>query len=390
MPHLVTAPHSSSPSPRPDVTTPDGPSDEAKDTGTRLSFTQVTASGLAAISATVLMSFFGVAGTIIGAGLASVATVIGNFLYTRSIEKAHAQLKPVVANIKPVVRPRTDLTSASSNRTAHAGLATTSRYAEPWDTDTTGEEPTVEITPAEGDTSAEGDTTEDSAAEGVDDAPPPRNRWLRLIDRYGKGKVLTVTALAVFLVVMGVVLVVELAIGKPISDAVRGQEGSGTSISTSRDRGTGSDSDDSQGGTSDTEQRDSGGDGSGGNGSGDHGRDQQQAPNQDAPADDPTSVPDTDPTAPATDGSEDGSTDTGTDGSDDTGGTDEQAPSTGDTDTGGTDTGSGTDTGRPGTSSDGGTSTGTGSGATGRDDGTSTGESGTGATGRSAEVPPVS
>jgi hypothetical protein len=66
----------------------------------RLSLTQVVASGLAAVSTTVLLSLFGVAGTIIGAGLASVLTVVANFLYTRSIEKTHAQLKPVVGTIQ--------------------------------------------------------------------------------------------------------------------------------------------------------------------------------------------------------------------------------------------------------------------------------------------------
>lgn len=50
-----------------------------------LSATQVAASGLAAVSATVAASYFGVAGTVISAGLISVIAVIANAVYSYSI-----------------------------------------------------------------------------------------------------------------------------------------------------------------------------------------------------------------------------------------------------------------------------------------------------------------
>src|SRR5690606_2532009 len=85
-----------------------------------------------------------------------------------------------------------------------------------------------------------GDADGTDAEEAQPDAPAtdtPTNRGLRLVDRYGRGPVLTVTALARFVVVMGVVLVVELTFGKPIADAVRCVEGTGTPISRHRSVG---------------------------------------------------------------------------------------------------------------------------------------------------------
>jgi hypothetical protein len=183
----------------------------------RLSVTQIIASGLAAVSTTVLLSFFGVAGTIIGAGLASVLTVVANFLYTRSIERTHAQLKPVVGQM---VRPRPGAGGGPDGGTAVV----------------------LEVQPV-GATDDGGDVDEGEA--GATPTPPadrPRNAWLRLVERHGTFRVLAASAALVFVVVMGIVLAVELLIGKPLADAVQGTEGTGTSIS--RTSGTDADAPD--------------------------------------------------------------------------------------------------------------------------------------------------
>ena len=52
-----------------------------------LSATQVVASGLAAISSTVVASYFGVAGTVIGAAIGAVLTVTGNAVYGYSLRR---------------------------------------------------------------------------------------------------------------------------------------------------------------------------------------------------------------------------------------------------------------------------------------------------------------
>ncbi|GED10603.1 hypothetical protein [Cellulosimicrobium cellulans] len=205
----------------------------------RLSLTQVIASSLAAVSTTVLLSYFGTAGTIIGAGIASALTVVANYVYTRSIQKTREQLVPVVGKVVQVTTGASTARDRATTTTVTTAVASVPRG-------------TVVVADAASDagaaTSAEqdDDATQKTVDGGDVGAPPEpgtgpepaQNAWLRLVDRYGRGRVLTVSALALFVVVMGVVLVVELVIGKPISDAVRGVEGSGTTISRERSTGT--------------------------------------------------------------------------------------------------------------------------------------------------------
>ncbi|MFJ2519821.1 hypothetical protein ACIOWF_12705 [Cellulosimicrobium cellulans] len=207
----------------------------------RLSLTQVVASSLAAVSTTVLLSYFGTAGTIIGAGIASALTVVANYVYTRSIQKTREQLVPVVGKVVQVTTGGSTARDRATTATVTTAVASVPRgtvvVADP--ASDAGAATSVE----QGDDAT---ATQETVNRGDVGAPPEQgtdpepaqNAWLRLVDRYGRGRVLTVSALALFVVVMGVVLVVELAIGKPISDAVRGVEGSGTTISRERSTGT--------------------------------------------------------------------------------------------------------------------------------------------------------
>lgn len=61
----------------------------------RIRPTQVAASALAAVTAAVLGSTMGVAGTVIGAGLASIVTTVGGVLYLRSIERTKEGVRQV-------------------------------------------------------------------------------------------------------------------------------------------------------------------------------------------------------------------------------------------------------------------------------------------------------
>jgi hypothetical protein len=62
----------------------------------QLSATQVIASALAATTATVAASYLGVAGTVIGAAVASVLTVVGNAVYSHSIQRTSERVREVV------------------------------------------------------------------------------------------------------------------------------------------------------------------------------------------------------------------------------------------------------------------------------------------------------
>ncbi|MFJ4232160.1 hypothetical protein [Cellulosimicrobium cellulans] len=207
----------------------------------RLSLTQVVASSLAAVSTTVLLSYFGTAGTIIGAGIASALTVVANYVYTRSIQKTREQLVPVVGKVVQVTTGGSTARDRATTTTVTTAVASVPRgtvvVEDAADAEAeTGVVPRGEVATGPDETVDRGDAG--TSSEPGTDPEPPQNAWLRLVDRYGRGRVLTVSALALFVVVMGVVLVVELAIGKPISDAVRGVEGSGTTISRERSTGT--------------------------------------------------------------------------------------------------------------------------------------------------------
>ncbi len=137
-----------------------------------LSITHILASALAAVTATFAASYFGVSGTIIGAALASVVTVIGNTLYSHSIQRTRQRVRSVV--------PLTTL-----------GLRSTA-VADP----------------------SPGDTTAAS--------PPPRLAipWQRV----------AVGAAGLFLIVAGIVTGIEIAAGRPLHSIVHDHSGSGTSL----------------------------------------------------------------------------------------------------------------------------------------------------------------
>jgi hypothetical protein len=59
----------------------------------QISAGQVAASSLAAVSAAVVCSFFGVAGTVIGTAIASLVATVGSALYSYSLRRTRARLR---------------------------------------------------------------------------------------------------------------------------------------------------------------------------------------------------------------------------------------------------------------------------------------------------------
>ena len=72
--------------------TRDDPRDQPRDR-VQLSVVQVAGSSLAAMSAAVLCSYFGVAGTVIGTAAASAFATIGSALYSYSLRRTQARLR---------------------------------------------------------------------------------------------------------------------------------------------------------------------------------------------------------------------------------------------------------------------------------------------------------
>lgn len=104
------------------------PRDRApRDDGRRLEVNgvQVCASALAAVTAAVIGSFFGVTGTIAGAGLASVFATIGSAVYSHFLRRGGARLQhvevPVLANTLGRVTSVTTTTTLASRATRDRG-----------------------------------------------------------------------------------------------------------------------------------------------------------------------------------------------------------------------------------------------------------------------------
>jgi hypothetical protein len=140
-----------------------------KTTGLQISATQLIASALAAVTATIAASYLGVSGTVIGAAVASVLTVTGNAVYGHSLRRTSERVRTVVP--------------------------TRARWSPP--------------------SRQEGD--EDPPAQNPQPASPLMRR-------------LAIASVAVFAAVLAVVTSVELVAGRPLSDLLRGESGQGTTV----------------------------------------------------------------------------------------------------------------------------------------------------------------
>ncbi|SET35836.1 hypothetical protein [Geodermatophilus poikilotrophus] len=168
-------------SPRPETTDrTEQIEDKEKPQGAQLSATQVAAGALAAVSSAVVASFFGLAGTLIGAALASVISTVSAALYSNSLQKTNEKLR----------RARGQLT-ARQPAVEEAEVAPAA--------------PATRVLPAHLDPRR---------------APARRSRprWTRV----------AVYAAAVFVMAMGIVTGIELVGQKPVSALVGGTETSRT------------------------------------------------------------------------------------------------------------------------------------------------------------------
>jgi hypothetical protein len=168
-------------SPRPETTDrSEQTEDKEKPQGVQLSATQVAAGALAAVSSAVVASFFGLAGTLIGAALASVISTVSAALYSNSLQKTNEKLR----------RARGQLPGrqAAAEATEVASAA-----------------PATQVLPAHLDPRRAPDRR-------------PRPRWAKV----------AVYAAAVFVMAMGIVTGIELIGQRPVSALVGGEDTSTT------------------------------------------------------------------------------------------------------------------------------------------------------------------
>ncbi len=157
----------------PDVHAPASSAREKKEG--QLSALQLAAGALAAVSAAVVASFFGVAGTVIGAAVASVVSTVGAAVYTESMRRTHAGLRR--AGSRLVRSPQSPVDRSASDRPPLPARLDPRRS-------------------------------------------PPRRRWRRWA-------MVAATAVAVFGLAMVVVTTVELIGHKPVAALVGGSNQAG-------------------------------------------------------------------------------------------------------------------------------------------------------------------
>ena len=167
-------------SPRPETTDrTEQIEDKEKPQGAQLSATQVAAGALAAVSSAVVASFFGLAGTLIGAALASVISTVSAALYSNSLQKTNEKLRRARGQVTGRLSAADETTVASAAPAA----------------------PATQVLPAHLDPRR---------------APARRSRprWTRV----------AVYAAAVFVMAMGVITGIELIGQKPVAALVGGAE----------------------------------------------------------------------------------------------------------------------------------------------------------------------
>jgi hypothetical protein len=170
-------------------------------------FSQVLAGALAAVTAALIGSTMGVAGTVVGAGLASVISTVGGTLYLRSIQRTKESVRTVRAKVVGRSGGTTVLVSAEDPSDDPA-----EKPAEP------------------------GDEVEAEPGTSTDDRPPAEKRRLRWA-------VLAVTTLAAFALGMVAVTGVEWLRGESLSGD--GSTTFGSIVAPHHDSGTTEDPTDS-------------------------------------------------------------------------------------------------------------------------------------------------
>lgn len=214
---------------------------------TRPSLVTIAASALTAVTSTIALSFLGVAGTIVGAVIAAILTAFANYAYTRSLVRTQV----VVTQLAP--RYLRTATSAEDTAVLDAPPAGPADVPQLRDETPTGLlEPTVttdvipvaaapEVAIVTRETPVVARVTEESAVPSVPPPATPRvdervGRDLMAPTRRSPRRTFALVAVTTFVVIILTLTVVELGLGRPLSKALRGVEGSGTTISRVREK----------------------------------------------------------------------------------------------------------------------------------------------------------
>ncbi len=182
----------------------------------KISIRQVLASATGAVVAATIASFFGVSGTIVGVFIGSMAATVGTALAAQSIDRTHHAVRQVV-----VKAPSSSLLRRLGGTDAAGGVAGTA-----------GEAPapvTEEATSSEAHGSAAADTAITWSGPATAFIPGAATSTLTPGTRSLNWRVVAVTGVIVFVIVLTVITIFELIAGRPLSDLFGGH-GGGTTV----------------------------------------------------------------------------------------------------------------------------------------------------------------
>ncbi|MDQ1733263.1 MAG: hypothetical protein QOK10_3422 [Pseudonocardiales bacterium] len=187
-----------------------------------LSFTQIIGSVLAAVSATVIASYFGVAGTVIGAALGSLVSVVGGAVYTHSIDRTKHKLR--AAAVDSAVAHRFGLNDTAMFAAAAGKDASISAHGP------AGEQPEARDSRPDGaDRAAQADEAGASHTAAARRRSGSQPWWSGLTSGLNL-KRLALSSAALFALLIGGVTAFELVSGQPLSSTVTNKQGSGTTL----------------------------------------------------------------------------------------------------------------------------------------------------------------
>ena len=249
---------------------------------TRPSLVTIAASALTAVTSTVALSYLGVAGTIAGAVVAAILTAFANYAYTRSLVRTQVvvtQLAPrylrtstsaeetAVLDATPSAAQASDAGGAGTvppgtvpGRSVQGGAGASATAGTDDDAPTGLLEPTVttDVIPLAAapevaivthqmpvvarvveestgpSATAALPAPADGPAQGTDDGRVGRD--LMAPARHSPRRTFALVAVTSFVVILLTLTVVELGLGRPLSKALLGVEGSGTTISRVREK----------------------------------------------------------------------------------------------------------------------------------------------------------
>jgi len=184
---------------------------------------QVVASVLATVTGAIAASYLGVAGTIIGAAVMSLASTAGSAVYKHYLGRTAGRLKEAA----PVVKAQraAEWMTAGTHTASHQGHAGAADQTRADQTRADGTRPVqIQLDQTQADQIQAGDGGESGGG------PGRLRRWAAWLRRRPAWLAVAMASLGIFVGVVGGITVFEAAAGQPLQSVVWHHKGTGTTV----------------------------------------------------------------------------------------------------------------------------------------------------------------